>query len=458
MPKKTSCLSSAMAALLACALLATGLPPVAAQGPGSKTRVGTGRSSSADPAKAAAEAVAEALRGGGGKTDFAILLANSGGAYLEAALKEVSRLLGGGTPVYGGTSDSRGLLTDKGFIYGTTTIGYGFEPPGPEKALALMTVSSRDILFGTGYAEFSAAVTPREGTRRALLMAVKNANQPAKRRPRAALITPSYSDEEAVLGAMKDFFGAEVPVVGGTAGGPVFGIIGGGRVFVRGVSVALIYTDLPVGMISETGFKPRDIKSGIITSLEVDGSKTIIRGIDNRPAWTVYNEWLKNGPENVLKERGNLGAVTDYTALNPLFRQLSGPAGQIYYIYNHPLVDQATLKDKAFYVYARFRRGDRIQLTSGSWESVLNTIWSAPSLARNRAGITKPVFSFGYICAGLLGSIPEAEREKVHPLMLEAARGAPFLSGFAWGEEGMYPGIGNRHVNQTVTFITIGEK
>lgn len=423
------------------------------------TEAGTGWSTSADPVKAAAEAVAAALDGKSVKhPDFAVLIANAGGPYLEKALAETRRLLGGKTRIYGGSSDSRGLVLDKGFVRGTSTIGYGFERPGPEKALALMTVASGEIRFGVGYAEFSPAVSPRDGTKLALLMALKSAGAGAGGRPKAVLVTPSFSDEEAVLAAIKEFFGFDVPVVGGTAGGPVFGIIGDGRVFEKGVSLALLYTGLPVGVVSVTGFKPQEIRSGTLTAVETNGSKTVIRGIDGRPAWTVYNEWLKGEPENVLKTRGNLGALTDYTALNPIFRQFSGKGGQIYYIYSHPLVDRDTIEKKAFYVYSRFRSGEKVYLTSGSWGTVLNTVWAVPDEARRRAGIKEQIFSIGHICAGLLGAVPEEERDKMRLLLADGTRKSPFLMSFSWGEEGYYPGVGNRHGNLTVTFLTVGKK
>jgi hypothetical protein len=66
--------------------------------------------------------------------------------------------------------------------------------------------------------------------------------------------------------------------------------------------------------------------------------------------------------------------------------------------------------------------------------------------------------SLGYFCAGVLGTIPENEREVIPTLINHANENAPFIGTISWGEQGQIPGVGNQHGNLTVGFLAIGGK
>jgi len=66
--------------------------------------------------------------------------------------------------------------------------------------------------------------------------------------------------------------------------------------------------------------------------------------------------------------------------------------------------------------------------------------------------------AIGFICGGVMGVIPETEREKLPILINYTNNNAPFIANFTWGEQGHFPGIGNKHGNLLTSFLVIGPK
>jgi hypothetical protein len=79
-----------------------------------------------------------------------------------------------------------------------------------------------------------------------------------------------------------------VPILGGTTGGPQLAAFGEREVYDKGVSLAAIYTDLPVGWTFEAGFDVQDKLSGIVTTFE---GQPLVE-IDNSPSLDVHDKWL----------------------------------------------------------------------------------------------------------------------------------------------------------------------
>lgn len=414
---------------------------------------GTGWSSSDSAEQAVAEALKMALAGLRGRPDFVMLTANSG-RHLSDALPALRRQAGRGVKIYGVTSDSRGFMTEKDFVAGDKAVGFAFSGQGPRKVLGVLAVRSARISFGVGAADSSVAGA-REAAKLALAEAVKSAGAKAGELPEVALISPTYGEEEAALEGVRDFFPGKVTVFGGTSGGPDFGV-SGQKMHRKGVSVALIYTELPVGYASEVGLQPRDIRSGVVTKVERRGKENYIREIGGKPAWKVYSGWLSGEPDRLFFDENREGLLNNYTALRPLFRKVKDSEGQIRYIYTHPLVSNEAVNSGSINTVQKFSVGERVYLTAGSWEGVLNTVGYSPAGALLSADIERPLFGVSYICAGLLGTIPEEERAKMPALAGKAMHGAPFLGVFAWGEQAYYPGVGAKHCNLTINFLAVG--
>ena len=109
------------------------------------TEVGTGSGLHDDPHEAVREALATALRDATRKTpDFAVLYVGSG-SDMKRVLRAARSALGPKTKIFGGTSDSRGVMTDKGYV---AVSQRSYEAAQGPTGVALMTVSSNAITFG----------------------------------------------------------------------------------------------------------------------------------------------------------------------------------------------------------------------------------------------------------------------------------------------------------------------
>ena len=68
------------------------------------------------------------------------------------------------------------------------------------------------------------------------------------------------------------------------------GVLGENEVYERGICLAVLYTDLPLGWTFEAGFDVTEKHAGIATKVE---GQALVE-IDGRPALDVYNEWVDN--------------------------------------------------------------------------------------------------------------------------------------------------------------------
>jgi hypothetical protein len=420
----------------------------------SGTEVGTGWSGKDSPEEAVKEAVEMALTGKKNRNpDFAIVFPSSG-SDLSILLPKLKEVLGGQCKIYGGTSDSRGVMTEKGFVKAAKK---AYAPPTKEgRALAIMTVVSQDIGFGVGSAEFSGYPSVQEASRTALLNAIRSAKKAENELPKVVLVTPTKGEEEEVLEGIEGVVGKDHLVLGGTAGGPDSAVFGEDRVYSEGLSLAVIYTDLPVGWTFEGGFDVRTPESGIVT--KVDG-QTLLE-IDHRPALVVYNEWLGGEINRLHGEVGDPGTIRELLTLHPLYRKYTSPSGQDYFLFSHPWAQDSTLQDKSIRTSTKIQVGERIFISHGTWETLLNRVGELPRNAKMHGamGVDEgPILGIGYMCAGVMGIIPEKEREKMPLLVGYANNDAPFIASFTSGEQGHLPGVGNKHGNLLTSFLVIGK-
>ena len=419
------------------------------------TEVGTGWSTKEDPKEAAKEAVGIALKGKISKTpDFAIIFASSG-SDMAAILSAARQFLGKDTKIFGGTSDSRAVMTDRGFVKVAKRGYYEQATMEGARGLAIMTVTSEDIVFGVGSANFLAYPSVQEASKEAVLSAIRSAGKSETELPKVVLLTPTIGVEDEVIEGIEQVVGQNTLIIGGTTGGPAFAVIGENGLYNEGVSLAVVYTDLPVGWTFEGGFDVTDRHSGIVTKTE---GQAIVE-IDNRPALDVYDEWLGGKIKRLHEEIGKADVIRDLLTLHPLYRRYTSHSGQDYFLFSHPWPEDDQMKDRSVLTSTRIKPGERVYLSHGTWETLINRIGKLPTNAKIRGGIgvgTKPVFSIGFICGGVMGVIPETEREKLSFLINYTNNNAPFIANFTWGEQGHFPGIGNKHGNLLTSFVVIG--
>jgi len=418
--------------------------------------VGTGWSISENPGKAVREAVDMALHNRGQKNpDFAILYASSG-SDMKGILDAAKQILGESTKIFGGTSDSRAVMTDKGFV---KIAERGYQPAAMEgrRGLAIMTITSKEITFGVGSAELSEFSSPQEMSKAAILSAVKSAGKTEEQKPTIVLLASTIGIEEEVVEGIEEVVGRDALVLGGTVGGPDIAVFGECAIYEKGVSSAVLYTDLPIGWTFEGGFDVTDDHSGIVTKVE---GQDIVE-IDNRPALDVYDQWLGGKIEELHKQVKRPDEIRDLLTLHPIYRKYTSPSGQDYFLFSHPWPKDDEMKDRSVSTSTKIQPGQRICLSNGTWETLINRIGNLPRNAKIHGGIDvsqKPVLAIGFICGGVMGVIPETEREKLPILINYTNNNAPFIASFTWGEQGHFPGIGNKHGNLLTSFLVIGPK
>jgi hypothetical protein len=415
------------------------------------TEVGTGSGLSDDPEKAVREALTTALRDATPKTaDFAVLYVTSGNDT-KRVLESARLALGSNTKIFGGTSDSRGVMTDKGYM---AVSEKGYEAADGPTGVALMTVSSNAITFGVSSANLTAFRSPQEMAKATVLEAIQSAGRNPEDLPRVILLCSSIGIEEEVLEGVEQAIGKSVPVLGGTVGGPVMGVLGENDVYERGICLAVLYTDLPLGWTFEAGFDVTEKHAGIATKVE---GQALVE-IDNKPALDVYNGWV-NGEIDRLREQGaKPDVIRDLLTLHPLYRRYKSPTGQNYLLFSHPWPKDDRMQDKSVMTSTQIKAGEEVCLSSGTWETLLNRIGNLPTNAKANGRIpvgTRPVLAIGSICGGVLGVIPETERDKMSFLINSANGNGPFITSFTWGEQGHFPGIGNKHGNLLTSLLVI---
>jgi hypothetical protein len=411
------------------------------------------------PEKAIKSALTMALKDESNQSPDLVIIHPTAGSDSQRML-QIAKEIVGNSQVYGGTSDARGVVSNLNYLSGTKK-GYSSATEKNEPRLnrvAVMTLKTDEITFGAGSAALSECASAQEMAKVAYLKALKNAGKEISDKPAVLLVTPTIGIEHEVLKGLKEVAGEEVVLLGGTAGGPNGVVIGTEGAYEKGVSIALFFTDLPVGWVFEAGFEKQDKYSGIVTKM--NGQQ--ILEIDNEPAYLVYDRWLAGEvTRRMEQEGGRSGKFRDYLGLHPLFRKRVSPDGKSYSIFSHPWAPNKELITSGLNTTTDIKVGERVYLSYGTWEILLNRIGSLPSHARQSIGLAENssvAFAIGTICAGVMGVIPEDERQKFPVLINHANGNAPFIANITWGEQGALPGVGYQHCNLTTSFLVIGKK
>ena len=412
------------------------------------------------PEDAIQKALEMALQGKTKKNPDFLIIHPTAGSDCKKILQKARQIVGANTKIYGGTSDARGVLTNVGYVAGAKRgySGAGKDIEAGLNRVVVMTISTGDINFGVGSASLADHDSPHEMAVAALHDAIKSSGKDSGEKPSILLITPTIGIEHEVLSGLTEVVGSDVILLGGTAGGPDGRAIGNNHVYNKGVSLAVFYTDLPIGWVFEAGFEKQDKYSGIVTKM--DGRK--ILEIDHKPAYEVYDGWLGGEVTRRFQQEGGAShTFRDFLSLHPLFRKRQSSGGDTYTIFSHPWAPNKELITSGLNTTTDIKVGDRVYLSYGTWEILLNRIGNLPGNARKTIALAKeaPVaLAIGTICAGVMGVIPEDERKKFPVLINHANARAPFIASFTWGEQGALPGVGFQHCNLTTSFLVIGNK
>jgi hypothetical protein len=195
--------------------------------------------------------------------------------------------------------------------------------------------------------------------------------------------------------------------------------------------------------------------SGVATKVE---GQTILE-IDGKPALDVYDRWL-DGEVTKLHEAGRpFEDLKGLLTLHSLYRKRKAPDGTTYNIFSHPWPADEKLIGRGINTSTKIAVGERLFLSFGNWETLLNRVGTLPRVARQSVGLNEQAqvaFGIGTICAGVVSVIPDEAWPMLPVLINQSNTDAPVIAAFTWGEQGHLPGVGNRHTNVTTSFLVVG--
>ena len=411
-----------------------------------KTIVGSGWSTDVDASTAVTNAIELATSNLDVPPDIAIIY-DGMGKDLESVLKSARQTLGPTTKIFGSMSGSKMSLNDQ-----CVSASQENESASRTRGLSVLTIKSSEIKFGVGSSHFDDDTSIRPATKTALQKGMASAGLGDGELPSAILLSPKFGNEEEIIAGIEEVVGTDTPILGGSMFGSFCGDAeGSDEVVKNGVSLTVIKTDLPIGWKYEAGFEILDPVSAVITKLD---GRTIVE-LDGRPAFDVYDEWFE-GKVSELCARGDADAIRNLRNLNPLCKTITSPDKQTYY--NFTIVSPNP-EEKTIGARIELKEGDRIFLSRGSWETLMNRICYLPKVAKANAETDSKMdvlFGIGFFCGGVVELIPESEIKKIPPLVRNANNGAPFIACVTAGEQGHFPGIGGIHGHLSTSFLVIG--
>lgn len=317
----------------------------------------------------------------------------------------------------------------------------------------MMTSSSPEIEFGLGYASFGSQNSIEDSAKNAMQRAIKDAGRKSHQKPKALIVgvwNPNWHKIQDALDSIEEVIGKKTLLIGQCPGGPQPVMICNQHVIQpKGIILAAIYTNLPIGIYCKAGFETRNLASGIVTKT----SGNIIHEIDHKDAVKVYKNWSRKSKD----------IVRDAFVLQPLYREYRSKSRPPFHLFSQPVVKTRKRNGKREDVLitgTEIKVGEKIYLTQGNWQILLNRISLTSANAKFNADINKneaPLFSFLFICCGITSVIPDSFQDQI-PVLINKENKAPFIASIAWGEQMYYPGIGYKHGNLHISCLVIGRK
>ena len=312
-------------------------------------------------------------------------------------------------PVFG-TSSFQGVFTQRGFAGGMTLL-----------------VAERDDAVAPAVA---LEATSAEHARKRAQAACRKIQQELGMLPGMLLLhaTPGY--EEHILAGVRDVFGKDVPVYGGSAADNT--LSGNWRVFANGtvfnegfLLVGLVSARAPLGGFLG-GYLPTE-HTGTVT--RADGR--VVYEIDGQPAAHVYNNWANGAIADELERGGN---VLSKTNLLPLARIVGNAQGIPRRLLAHP---RAVIGgEKALLLFAEFSRGDQITLMTSTADPLITRVRRVVQRARGSVRST-PRAALLIYCAGCLSPMLDQAGRIAQEFAMELP-GVPFVGIATFGEQGTF--------------------
>ena len=331
-----------------------------------------------------------------------------------------------------------GVLSSEGYFDAETGV------------VGVLTTHLTGVSFGLGIASFDEG-TPAEAAKLAYGRAIADVHKTKNDRPAMIVMFGTMTTEEALLGALAQEAGPDVPLIGGTAAGlasmmerktkeVASSMFVDDHVVGKGVAVTVYYAAHPFAWAYSGGFtRGSSGKGGVIT----DAEGRLLRKIDDRPAVDVYDEWLGGRLSEAKKAGKN---VQNFLALYPLVQTITKNG------VSHNQVIRAWPSNKpeapgSLTTGANVSQGEVIYTSEGSENILVNRFASLPRQAKKNANDMAASAGLFIYCAGALQTIPREHRGNIAALVGESMGDMPWIGVFTWGEQGSIPGLGYQHGN-----------
>ena len=371
-----------------------------------------------DLPRAIAEVLAQAHRGLNGAVPQAGMIFIGGDLDQPAALQAVSDAFPG-LPLIGCSTAGEASPT------------LGFE----DDSILLVLFVSPDLVFAAGAGRGTDG-DPRAAVAEAAAE-VRDGLDGSEPRLVFLLDDVRRSNPDQELGALREAFGASVPIVGGSAGvyppGPNTNVFFGGETRQGAVALLAIAGPLDLAVATETSWRPIG-RPGVVTEAE---GRTI-RSIDGAPALDFYRNML--GPD----------ATALFTAPLAVLHRSAG------YSVRSPM--QLDETDRTIEIAGSVAAGETVQLAFATVDDVLAGADQVVdrTLAQYPAG-RRPSFLFFCSCGTRKMFLALDVRREIEAVRQRVGPDLPVVGFYGFGEFGS-ASVGDpaRFYNQTIVMAALG--
>ncbi len=333
-------------------------------------------------------------------------------------------------------------------IFGATSFNGVFTPDGFIEG-GVFLISEQDDQVSSFPVIFETSASSAKDKAKEASQIIK---QRFSSRPDIVLMHATPGFEERIIEGIKEIFGDDVPVYGGSAADN--DLTGKWKIFLdekeinEGFLLIAILSKNKIYGAFLGGYLPTKYK-GVITESE----GRIIHKIDDKPAALVYNEWTHGIIEKYLEKGGN---VLVESTLYPIGRIIGKVVGTPVYLLSHP--HQVIPDTKSMSFFTEFKKGEQIILMHGTPQALISR---TSQVAQRAIGIDKGklILKGGILiyCAGCVGAIMHRKNEIIGAFK-EIVGDIPFIGAATFGEQGSFrvEKDKNRHGNLMCDTILFG--
>ena len=312
-------------------------------------------------------------------------------------------------------------------VFGATSFRGVFTAQGFRRGATLLIADRADNLLPA----FALEATAAEQARERASAACRDIERQLGKRPNMLLLHATPGFEEQILSGVRDAFGNEVPVYGGSAADDA--LTGNWQVFANGAVCAegFLLIGLSTSQRPPTGgflggYLPTE-HTGKVTRAE----GRVVYEIDGRPAAEVYNAWTDGAIAAELEKGGDIMSKTN---LLPLGRTMGKTVGLPRRLLAHP--KDVISGDRALSFFAQFSLGDHVTLMTSTRGPLVSLVRRAVQRARGNTG-GSPRGALLIYCAGCLGTMLD-QADRIAQEFSEELAGVPFVGIVTYGEQGTF--------------------